>query len=202
MEDRIGKYEILELLGAGALSTVYKARDAELDRVVALKVLHERLQPGEAEAEKFLGDVRLVAGIDHPNVATVYDFGIEGGRPFVAAELLGGRDLKSLLAARYPFSLPQKLHIALELAKGLQQGHDQGLLHRDLKPANVHLLQDGRVKLLDLGASRLEGERIPALVRAGGLAGFVPYLSPEQLRGESLTPGSDVFSFGTLFFEL
>jgi formylglycine-generating enzyme required for sulfatase activity len=202
MEDRVGKYEIVEMLGTGTLSAVYRAREQAQTRVVALKVLHEQMQPGQEPAERFLGEMRKAAALEHANLALIHDFGIEGGRPFVASELLGGRDLKSLLAGRYPFTLPQKLHIALEVAKGLQHAHDQGLVHRDVKPANVHLLQDGTVKLLDLGSTRLEGERVPQLLRAGSLSGHVSYLSPEQLRGEALTPATDVFSFGSLFFEL
>jgi formylglycine-generating enzyme required for sulfatase activity/serine/threonine protein kinase len=203
MDERLGKYEILGTLGTGKLSVVYRARDtSELDRIVALKVLGVRLDSGSEAADRFLREARTASGLMHPNIGVVHEVGIQDGSPFIASELMGGRDLKTLLAGRYPFTLPQKLHVSLAVARALQYAHERGVVHRNVKPANVHLLQDGTVKLLDFGMVQLEGAHLPEMARSGALSAHIPYLSPEQLRGEALTRSTDVFSFGVLFYEL
>jgi eukaryotic-like serine/threonine-protein kinase len=202
MDERLGKYEILGELGAGGMAVVYKARDTMLDRVVALKVINQRLQPDENAYKRFLHEAKVAAALSHPNIVVIHELGIEEGRPFIAMEYLSGRDLRDVLERGPPLSLRQKIDIALQVALALDHAHAHGVIHRDVKPANIRLLDSGFVKLMDFGIAKITASDLTALTRTGAVIGTASYMSPEQVRNEPLTPAADIFSFGCVLFEI
>jgi serine/threonine-protein kinase len=202
MPRSFGKYELLGELGAGGMATVYKARDTLLDRVVALKVISQRLQGGEAARKRFLHEARVAAVLNHPNIVAVYELGIEDGFPFIAMEYLPGQDLRDLIEDRRPLSLRQKLNIALQISRALEHAHSRGVIHRDIKPGNIRVLEGGGAKLMDFGIARLTGAELTRLTRTGAVMGTAAYMAPEQLRSEPLSAGADVFAFGIVMYEL
>ncbi len=206
---RLGRYEILERLGAGGMGEVWKAKDTRLGRVVALKVL----KPAEADAEarrRLLREARIASKLTHPNICTLHDVGTDGETDYLVLELLEGETLRDALA-RGPLSGEELLRAAREVAAGLAHAHSLGFVHRDLKPSNVFLTPSG-AKLLDFGLAREggppagadpEGAETASLVTGPGvLLGTPGYMSPEQVRGDPAGPRSDVFSFGTLLYEM
>jgi serine/threonine-protein kinase len=200
--DRLGKYEILGEIGAGGMAVVYKARDSLLERTIALKVINQRLQPDESAYKRFLNEAKVAAALTHPNIVVIHELGIDEGRPFIAMEYLPGRDLRELIERGVPLELRQKIDIALQVALALDHAHGRGVIHRDVKPANIRLLDSGFVKLMDFGIAKITTEELTRLTRTGTVIGTACYMSPEQVRNETLTPASDVFSFGCVLYEL
>jgi len=207
---RLGPYEILAPLGAGGMGEVYRARDTKLDRDVALKVLPSHLAKDPEALERFEREAKVIAALSHPNILSIFDFGEQEGVSYAVTELLEGETLRARLASG---ALPPRkaVEIAIGMAQGLAAAHDRGIVHRDLKPENVFVTRDGRVKLLDFGLARLLplfGSRGPTAVGAesltepGSVLGTVGYMSPEQVRGGSTGPASDIFSFGAVFYEM
>jgi len=206
---RLGSYEILSPLGAGGMGEVYRARDAKLDRDVALKVLPPHLARDPEALERFEREAKTIAALSHPNILSIFDFGEERGIAYAVTELLEGETVRSRLAAG---ALPTRkaVEIAVGMAHGLAAAHEKGIVHRDLKPENVFVTRDGRVKLLDFGLARIlpfaaEGGSAAAtagLTEPGAILGTVGYMSPEQVRGGSASPRSDIFSFGAVFYEM
>lgn len=206
-----GRYELLEPIGRGAMSTVYRAKDTALGRMVAVKVIrHDPAMHGDLESmrERFRREAANAAHIPpHPNVVQIYDYGTdpEGDGDFIVMELLDGRDLKSLLRERR-FSTPEGVRIIQEAARGLAAGHDAGIVHRDVKPANLLVSQDGadRVRILDFGiAKALAGEWEDDLTQVGGIPHTPAYASPEQRQaGGVLKPASDVYQLGLVAYEV
>lgn len=199
---RLGKYEIVDRLGAGGMAVVYRARDTMLDRVVALKVINERLDAEEPAFKRFLHEAKIAAGLTHPNIVIIYELGIEEGMPFIAMEYLPGRDLQEFLRDGAQMGLRQTIEVALQIARALEHAHSRGVIHRDIKPANIRLLDAGHAKLVDFGIAKVSSEEVTALTRQGTVLGTVAYMSPEQLGGETLGPSSDIFSFGVVLYEL
>ncbi len=202
MTTRIGKYEILGQLGAGGMGVVYRARDTTLDRFVALKVLRQKLRAGDNARKRFLNEARVAAALTHPNIVGIYELGFQEDQPFIAMEYLSGRDLGELIERRHPLSLRQRAGIALQVARALEHAHSHGVIHRDVKPANIRILKNGLVKLMDFGIAKATGELLPGLTTTGAVIGSALYMSPEQARGETLTPASDIFSFGAVVYEI
>ncbi len=209
---KLGPYEILSPLGAGGMGEVWKAKDARLDRFVAIKVLPEHLTANAEALARFEREAKAVAMLDHPNLVSLFDVGREGGTFFAVMELLDGETLRMFLARQRP-TLRQAVDLARQMAQGLAAAHHRGIVHRDLKPENVFVLRDGRVKLLDFGlAKRVEMPRgaeastllggAPVDSAAGSLVGTVGYMSPEQVRGQPADGRSDIFAFGCVLFEL
>ena len=190
-----GRYRLEERLGAGGMSEVWAAEDTELGRRVAIKLLGR-----DADAARFNREARAVAALAHPNICQLYDFGEEGGRPFMVLELLGGGTLEDRLVAGEPYPDAETRRIAGELAGALAHAHSRGLVHRDLKPANVLFDDEGRAKIADFGIARLSGAG--TLTEAGTLLGTAAYISPEQATGRQATPASDVYSFGVILYRL
>src|SRR5262249_35073170 len=149
--------------------------------------------------KRFQREAQSAARLNHPNIITVYDYGEEQGKIYMAMELLDGADLKQAIARRAPLSLDDKLSIVDQIAEGLAFAHSHEIVHRDLKPANVHLLSNGQVKIMDFGLARLGGSE---MTRAGMVMGTPHYMSPEQVRGERADARSDVFALGCVFYEL
>ncbi len=196
---KISKYEVLEKLGEGGMGVVYKARDTELGRAVALKFLPSRLGRTEAQAARFEHEARAISALNHPNIATIYALERAGDERFLALELLPGGTLRSRIP---PGGLPLNdvLDYALEIAEGLAHAHRNGIVHRDVKSDNVMFTSEGRLKLTDFGLAKLaDSER---LTRGGALLGTLAYMSPEQVEGLDADQRADIFSFGIVLYEL
>jgi serine/threonine protein kinase len=190
-----GRYRLEKRLGAGAMAEVWLARDTQLDRLVALKRLR-----GDADPLRFEREAHAVASLSHPNIARLFDYGSEEGRPYMVFEYLPGGTLEDRLAAGGLLEDAETERIATEVAEGLAHAHDRGLIHRDLKPTNIVFDEEGRAKITDFGIARMSGA--DTLTDAGTLVGTAAYMSPEQASGEPVTPASDVYSFGVLLFRM
>jgi eukaryotic-like serine/threonine-protein kinase len=177
------------------MSEVWEAHDLELDRPVVLKVLGLA-----ADRARFEREAQAVAGLSHPHICLLYDFGDLDGRPFMVLELLAGGTLEDRLSAGRSLPDPEAERIAREVASALGHAHAQGVLHRDVKPTNVLFDSEGRAKLADFGIARVGDAS--TLTEAGTLLGTAAYLSPEQSRGEPVTPATDVYSFGVILYRM
>ena len=196
-----GRYELEELVGTGGMSRVYRAHDRRLERLVALKVLHERLGADDEHVSRFHHEARAVAQLSHPNIVTVIDRGEDGGRRFIVFEYVDGENLKQLCERTGPLPVRRALEIAVAVADGLAYAHEHGVVHRDVKPQNVLLSRDGEVKVTDFGIARsLDAES--GLTVTGTVLGTSSYLSPEQASGLRVTPAADVYSLGVVLYEL
>jgi TolB-like protein/Tfp pilus assembly protein PilF len=208
---RLGPYEIVSPLGAGGMGEVYRARDARLNREVAIKVLPAAFSADADRLRRFEQEARSASALNHPNILTIHDLGSHDGSPYVVFELLEGETLRERMAEG---SLSQRraLDSAIEIARGLAAAHERGIVHRDLKPENVFLTKDGSVKILDFGLAKLthpeaasgEGSKAPTQTvptEPGVVMGTVGYMSPEQVRGQAADHRSDIFSFGAMLHE-
>jgi tRNA A-37 threonylcarbamoyl transferase component Bud32/tetratricopeptide (TPR) repeat protein len=196
--ERIGSYRIVESIGQGSTSHVYKGYDEALQRFVAVKTIVPA-QGDETLRKRFEREAQAAAGLAHPRIVTVYDYGQQDDRLYMAMELLGGCDLKQGLAEGRLEPLEDKLEVMAQICDGLGFAHAQGVVHRDLKPANIRLLPDRQVKILDFGLARVSGSD---MTRTGLVVGTPHYMSPEQVRGEHVDARSDVFGLGCLFYEI
>lgn len=193
-----GKYRVLARLGQGGAGTVYLGHDPHLKRPVAIKTCVSLEPMARRRLER---EAELIASLDHPNITTVHDFGVEDGVPYLVQEHLSGEDLSARIARREPLPLLAKVDCLIAVAEALAYAHRRGVVHRDVKPSNVRWLADGRVKLMDFGvAHELHDEE--ACAWGEGATGTAGYLPPEQIRGEAGDRRADVFSFGVLAYEL
>src|ERR1035438_9510903 len=200
---KFGPYEIVDLLGAGGMGEVYRARDSRLKREVAIKVLPQALSLDADRMRRFGQEALATAALNHPNILAVFDIGTSDGSPYVVSELLEGETLRDRL--RGGSLAPRKtLDYALQVAHGLAAAHQKGIIHRDLKPDNLFVTKDGRVKILDFGLAKLTqvdpgshtsmATATHGATEAGVVMGTAGYISPEQVRGMTLDPRSDIFS--------
>ena len=196
---KVGKYLIVAKIGSGAMGDVYRAHDRTLNRDVAVKTMAELYASDDQLVQRFQREAQSAAALNHPNVVTVFDFGSEQGKFYLAMELLDGADLKELIASRSLNDLWDKLDVMEQIAEGLAYAHKQGVVHRDLKPANIRVLPNGRVKIMDFGLARIGSSD---MTRAGMVMGTPNYMSPEQVRGTKADARSDIFSLGAVFYEL
>ena len=196
---RLGKYELHQLLGEGAMGIVWKAYDTVLRRYVALKLLSSSFRKTKDMQERFLREARAAGAIQHPNIVTVYDLGESEGQLFIAMELVEGRDLSDMIALRDPLALERKLDITIEVLAGLHFAHQRGVIHRDVKPSNVRIMPDGRVKIMDFGIARLQKAETTG---SGAIVGTPTYMAPEQITNGAITAATDVFSVGCMLYEL
>lgn len=206
--DRLGPYEIIELLGAGGMGEVYRALDPRLGRNVALKVL--RQSSGDAEAvARFGREARAAGSLNHPNIVAVFDVGTESGGPYVVTELLDGETLRARLnRGLLPFR--KAIDYGIQIAQALDAAHSKGIWHRDVKPANAFVTNDGRVKLLDFGIAKLSEGMVPdaseastaEITRAGEIRGTAGYMSPEQVLGGDVDHRTDIFALGAVLYEM
>jgi serine/threonine-protein kinase len=195
-----GRYEVEELVGHGGMSSVYKARDALLERHVALKILHEQYSTDEDFVERFKREARSVAQLQHPNIVTVIDRGEEEGRQYIVFEYIEGENLKEHVVRQGRLDVREALEIADEVARGLAFAHEQGLIHRDVKPQNVLLNGDGRAKVTDFGIARTVD--VDGMTQTGTVLGTSNYIAPEQASGQPVDAHSDVYALGVVLYEL
>jgi hypothetical protein len=196
---RLGKYELHQLLGEGAMGIVWKAYDTVLRRYVALKLLSSSFRKTKDMHERFLREARAAGAIQHANIVTVYDLGEAEGQLYIAMELVEGRDLSDMIVLRDPLALERKLDITIEVLTGLHFAHQRGVIHRDVKPSNVRVMPDGRVKIMDFGIARLQKADATG---SGAIVGTPTYMAPEQITNGAITPATDVFSVGCMLYEL
>ena len=198
----LGSYEIQYSLGAGGMGVVYQARDARLHRAVAIKVLPDDLHGNEPARQRFQREARAASALNHPNICTIYEIEESAGRLFIVMELLEGATLAQRIERR---ELPwdDLMDLAIQITDGLDAAHSKGIVHRDIKPANLFVTKEGTAKILDFGLAKQEFQDAPdSLTGSGVVAGTVAYMSPEQARGEALDARSDLFSFGTVLYEM
>ena len=196
-----GRYELLRPLGEGGMGAVFKARDRELDRFVALKVIHAELAQNPEVLQRFKQELILAREVTHRNVVRIYDLGEADGIKFLTMEYIEGRDLKSLLREKGRFPPQEAAGIVEQICRALEAAHLAGVIHRDLKPQNIMIGADGKASVMDFGIAR-SAEASEGLTVTGALVGTPHYMSPEQARGEKLDSRSDLFSLGILFYEL
>lgn len=210
VDQTIGHYDILSRLGEGGMGVVYKARDTHLGRFVAVKVLPPDKTSNEDRKRRFIREAKLASSLNHPNIVTIYDIGEQRGVDFIAMEFIAGKTLEQLIP-RKGMRLPEALKIALQVADALSRAHVEGIVHRDLKPTNVMVTDDGLVKVLDFGLAKLteaatsdNAQTLPmkGCTEEGTVLGTAAYMSPEQAEGRDVDARSDIFSFGSLLYEM
>jgi len=206
--DRLGRFEILGSLGAGGMGEVYRARDQQLARDVAIKVLPAAFSQDADRRRRFEQEARAAGGLNHPNILAVYDIGVEQGSAYIVTEVLEGETLRDRMGGR-PLPVRKAADYALQIARGLAAAHEHGVVHRDIKPGNLFVTTDGRIKILDFGLAKLtvpdpatqtETVAVDGVTRS--VMGTVGYMSPELARGLRVDHRTDIFSFGVVLFEM
>ncbi len=195
------RYQLLERLGSGGMSDVFRARDLMLERSVAIKVLHENYSNDNAFQQRFRQEARAAANLSHPNIVTVHDFGLDQGLLFLVMEHIPGKDLKTLLRQRGRYSVEEAIPLMVQACAGIGYAHRAGLVHCDIKPHNMIVTPDGRLKVTDFGIARALSTIMPD-ERADVVWGSPQYFSPEQATGEAPSPASDVYSLGIVLYEV
>ena len=196
----ISHYRIIEKLGGGGMGVVYKAEDTRLDRAVALKFLPPHLSSDPDANARFVREAKAASALDHPNICTIYDIGeTDDGQLFIAMAYYKGETLKKKIAPG-SMSIPEAVDLATQMARGLAQAHEAGIVHRDIKPPNVMVTDGGAVKILDFGLAKLAGTI--DLTKTGSTVGTAAYMSPEQARGEEVDPRTDLWALGVVLYEM
>src|SRR5438105_1166612 len=202
----LGHYRIIEQIGAGGMGIVYRAHDEQLDRDVALKVLFAGMLADESARKRFRKEALALAKLNHPNIETVFEFGNQDGVDFLVTEYIPGTTLDTSLAAG-ALTETEIVRLGTQLAEGLAAAHEHGVIHRDLKPGNLRLTPDGRLKILDFGLAQLmqpqgEVDLTVSLAQSQEVRGTLPYIAPEQLRGEKCDARSDIWGIGAVLYEM
>ncbi len=194
------RYEILQVLGEGGMAFVYKARDTQLERFVAIKTLKPNYVNQETFVDRFKREARTAANLNHPNIVQIFDWGIEE-EPYFVMEYIEGDTLTSIIAKNKTISLSDILFIGAQVSSGLHAAHQKGLVHRDIKPGNIMITPDGKVKVTDFGIVSLQNEESD-ITKTGAVLGTASYISPEQAQGKPVSIESDLYSLGTVLYEL
>lgn len=202
LPEQLGKYQVRSLLGQGAMGIVYQCFDPDIQRNVAIKLVHSHLQTGKTgqeSSERFRQEARAAARCQHPNIVTIYELGRHHDSDFIVMEFIQGEELRYFLEAGQQFTTAECLFIAIEVLAALEHAHRQGVIHRDIKPANIILLDNGGIKVADFGVARLEHSE---LTLAGNMVGTPTYMAPEGLRGERVDSRADLYSVGMVLLEM
>lgn len=202
MTDQVfsGKYIVQEVLAKGGMGVIYRALDRTLNRIVAIKVVHEHLSGDPSFTERFLREARLMAQLKHENIVTIHEVEEERGTPYIVMEYLSGTNLRALIQAHKPIPIQASIAIALQVAEALAYAHEQGIVHRDIKPANILVDSRGRVKLTDFGIATALNE--VSITTVGQVLGTPEYMSPEQARGGEVDGRADLYSLGIVLYEM
>jgi predicted Ser/Thr protein kinase len=201
---RIGRFEVVRLLGEGAMGVVYLAQDPHIERPVAVKTLRsdgDRERAAEIES-RFLKEAKLSGRLQHPSIVTIYEFGRDGDTVYIAMEYVDGQSLSRFVAGRPSLTVSERVALVRDVARALQHAHERGVVHRDIKPGNILVTKDRSVKVADFGIGKLLSGASTDLTRTGTMIGSPAYMSPEQIRGEKIDGRSDFFSLGVVLFEL
>ena len=210
---RVGSYEIQELLGKGGMGEVYRVRDTKLERDVAIKTLPQEFTSDPDRLARFTREAKVLASLNHPNIASIYGLETLDGAPLLILELVEGETLAERLT-RGPIAVEESIQVAIDIATALEAAHDKGIVHRDLKPGNIKVTPDGKVKVLDFGLAKALGEAEPdstlsnsptishAATLQGVILGTAAYMSPEQAKGRSVTRMADIWAFGCVLYEM
>ena len=210
---QLAHYEIVEPIGKGGMGEVYRARDTKLGRDVAIKVLPDEFAHDTERLRRFQREAKVLVSLNHPNIASIYGLEQSGSTHYLVLELVPGKTLVERISGG-PIPLEEALEIATKIGEALEEAHEQGIVHRDLKPANVKQTEDGKIKVLDFGlakafaneATEVDSSLSPTLTRdatrAGVIMGTAAYMSPEQARGKHVDKRSDIFSFGSVLYEM
>ncbi len=194
------RYEIVEILGEGGMAFVYKARDKQLQRDVAIKTLKPNYVNQEKFVDRFRREAQTAANLNHPNIVQIFDWGIED-EPYFVMEYIEGNTLTSIISGNRTVGLNDILYIGSQVANGLKEAHKHGLVHRDIKPGNIMITPDGKVKVTDFGIVSLQNEESD-ITKTGAVLGTASYISPEQAQGKAVSFESDLYSLGTVLYEL
>jgi serine/threonine protein kinase len=215
----VSHYRIIDKLGSGGMGIVYRAEDVKLGRVVALKFLSEQISEDPQSLDRFYREARAISTLNHPSICTIYEIDESDGQPFIAMELLEGRGLDAEMQGK-PVALERLLNLGIQLSAGLEAAHSRGIVHRDIKPANLFVNSQGQLKILDFGLAKLASRNVNNSIQAETLAvaatvigladltspgiavGTVAYMSPEQAKGDDIDTRSDLFSAGSVLYEL
>ena len=202
----VGHYRIVEEIGFGGMGVVYKAEDTRLGRLVALKFLPEHMAADSVALERFRREARAASSLNHPNICTIYDIDAYEGREFIVMEYLDGQTLAMYMAGRRTVGTELVAKLGMPIAEALGAAHSKGVIHRDIKPGNIFVTQSGLVKVLDFGVAKLVAKanesEATTLTETHTITGTLPYMSPEQLRGENLDTRSDIYALGVVLYEV
>ena len=198
-KQQIGRYEILEEIGRGAMGVVFKGRDPLIGRDVAVKTIATGVAGGIDLQERFYREAKAAGVLQHPNIVTIYEMAESGGTPFIAMEYLEGESLEKLIARKAPLPLATKVGYVVQACRALEYAHRRGVIHRDVKPANIMVTRDGVVKVVDFGIARLADT---SKTQTGMLLGTLAYMSPEQVRGQQADARCDIWAMGVVLYEL
>ena len=195
-----GRYEIGDIIGAGGMAIVYKAKDTLLNRTVAIKVLREQYVSDEGFIRRFRREAQSAASLSHPNIVSIYDVGKDGNEEYIVMEYVKGQTLKEIIREEAPFPAEKAIYIVRQIAEALAHAHANHIIHRDIKPQNILVTNDGRIKVTDFGIARAASAA--TLTNTGDIVGSVHYLSPEQAKGAQTNEQSDIYSLGIILYEL
>ena len=196
--ERFGKYQVSEKIGEGGFGVIYRGFDPLIKRAVAIKTCTSE---EEEVRRRFFQEAEIAGNLHHRNITIVFDFGVEQGVPYLVQEYLTGEDLRRKIRRRDSIPYGTKLLYLIQVVRGLQHAHSKGVIHRDIKPSNIRILDDNTVKIMDFGIAKVQSLN-RTLTQTGETLGTAAYLSPEQIRGEPLDPRADIFSFGSMAYEL
>ncbi len=201
--DHVGRYEIVDVIGEGAMARVYRAHDPEIGRTVAIKLLKSQLRDDWEYRTRFLREAKGAGVLSHPNIVTVFDAGEQDGHPYMAMEFVEGATLADVIREGKPLPVATVVQIGIQLAKALDYAHAKGIVHRDVKPGNIMLLRDGvTIKVADFGICRIDDNEATQATQVGNVLGTPHYMSPEQVQGEKADARSDLFSAGVVLYQL